>query len=333
MARFDEWPEGERVRILIVLMGALGDVTRGLALVDQLKNRDRKPHITWIVEPLSESLVRMHPGVDEVIVFERHRGLLGAIKLFRDLKKHSFDITLDLQRHFKSGLVSYFSRAKRRIGFHPDNSKEFNWRFNTETLAQQADNFPKLEHYLLFMEALGLKVSRPLTWSFDANAPKLSQAMREQLCGPYSVIVLGSSKRSKDWTLEGNIALTDYLSKQPRALVALVGGKSNVATGAEIKRRLGSNKIIDLTGATTIPELVSVIKGAAFCVGPDSGPGHIAAAVGTPYVSLFGPTSKERNVPYENSHRAIVAGSGRMSDITPEEVIEMVKKVSSSESR
>jgi ADP-heptose:LPS heptosyltransferase len=118
-------PSGQRY--LIILLGALGDVVRGLAVVNALKVADPKCTITWLVEPASSGVVALHRGVDAVIVFKRKEGLRGVLSLVKELRARTFDITLDMQRHLKSGFFSWVSRSPRRIGFHPDDTKEANW--------------------------------------------------------------------------------------------------------------------------------------------------------------------------------------------------------------
>ena len=107
------------------------------------------------MEPSWKSLVDYHPLIDDVIVFDRPRGIAAVITLRQDLNKHHFDITLDLQRHFKSGFFSLLSGAPLRIGVHPRNAKEFNWVFNNHHISYFSDQRPKLDHYLKFIAYLG----------------------------------------------------------------------------------------------------------------------------------------------------------------------------------
>ena len=123
--------EGKQ-RIVIVLTGALGDIARGVSILSPLKDSHSESHVTWIVEERWRSLVDQHPMVDEVISFDRKKGVAGALELWRKLTPLHFDVCLDLQRHLKSGLFSWFTGAARRIGFHPRNAKEGNWFFQTE---------------------------------------------------------------------------------------------------------------------------------------------------------------------------------------------------------
>ena len=123
--------------ILIILMGSLGDVARGLCLVSHIKAHRPESRITWLVEPKCADLVGLHPQIDHVIEFKRKRPVAALRDLYQNLQKEHFDITLDLQRILKSGFFSLLSRAKRRIGFHRKNAKELNWLFNNESIVMK----------------------------------------------------------------------------------------------------------------------------------------------------------------------------------------------------
>jgi len=112
--------------ILVILMGSLGDVARGLCLVDHIKMNLPRSRVTWLVEPKWSELVRLNQQIDRMIIFKRAWRLSALWELFKDLRRGHYDITLDLQRILKSGFISLLAGAKRRIGFHRRNAKEFN---------------------------------------------------------------------------------------------------------------------------------------------------------------------------------------------------------------
>jgi lipopolysaccharide heptosyltransferase I len=300
-------------RFLIVLMGAIGDVVRGLHLVEAIKQQIPNAHITWVVEPTCAEIVRLHPRVDEVLVFQRKSGLRGLPALVRELRKRQYDVTLDLQRHLKSGVFSWLSRAPRRIGFHPQDAKEFNWLFNNEFIAEHGERISKIEHYNLFLEKVG--ISKPEALRSGLEGIKLSESAEwaKALVSPYVALVLGSSWDSKDWPEEGYRELIAQLREQRRGSeqVVLLGDKSKREMGERLVASLaGGAGVLNLVGKTTLRELVGVISAAKAVVGPDSGPAHIAAAVGTPHVTLFGPTPAVRNSPRGSEHLSITSAVG-----------------------
>src|SRR5437868_6783746 len=121
-------------RILIVLLGAIGDVVRALPLLSRVRAGYPRAHIAWAVEPVAAPILVEHPALDDVLVFERAGGTRAFLRFLRRVHAERFDLTLDLQRHAKSGLVSFASRAPVRVGFHRRNAKELNWLWNTHAI-------------------------------------------------------------------------------------------------------------------------------------------------------------------------------------------------------
>jgi len=295
-------------RYLFILMGALGDVVRGMYLVDALKSVQSDAHITWVVEPASAGILKLHPRIDEIVVFERSKGVRGVLQLRRELAAREFDVTLDLQRHAKSGLFSWFSGSPRRIGFARRDAKEFNWIFNTEFVPAQGESISKIEHYMTFLERLGFHPPAQRSAGLEAiTLQSLTAPWAARLHQPYIACILGSSWDSKDWPVEGYEGL---LREMPGSCVVLLSDRSKVEMAAALEQVPSKATVINLAGKTNLTELVAVIQGARVCVGPDSGPGHIAGAVGTPHITLFGPTPSLRNSPRGSEALAISSHVG-----------------------
>ena len=301
----------DRPSILIILMGSIGDVARGLSLVSQLKANFSTCRITWLVEPKCAELVGLHPQIDKIIIFNRAWSVIAVLDIYKQLRKEHFDITLDLQRHLKSGFFSLLSSSQRRIGFHQKNAKEFNWIFNNEHIDYFDEKLPKLQHYFKFLEYLGFPEPVHVDFGlsdFDANR-YIPHALSE-LQYPLVAVLLGSRWESKDWFIDGYIQLVQQIIAAGDLHVALIGDRSQVADAQKIFESLNTTGIINFVGKTSLVELTAVLKRAAVAIGPDSGPGHLTAAVGTPYVSLFGPTSPERTAPYDCEHLVVQAELG-----------------------
>lgn len=296
--------------MLVILMGSLGDLVRGLCLPGAIKHNWPGAKITWLVEPSCKSLVEYHPLIDEVITFNRPRGAKAIIDLHRELKKRHFDITLDLQRHFKSGLFSILSGAPHRIGVHPRNAKEFNWVFNNQHIPYFSDHQPKLDHYLKYVDYLG--GTSPVTPEFgfsSLNIDYLPKELADRLPDDYIVVVMGSSWISKDWTYDGYRDLLNLVLARGSHGVVLVGDGTQSGPASQLEKALGSDRLLNLAGRTSLLDLTAVLGSAAVSVGPDSGPGHLSAAVGTPYVSLFGPTNPDRVAPFRCDRFVVQANS------------------------
>ncbi len=283
-------------------MGSLGDVSRGLSLVAPLKAAFPDCRIVWLIEPKCLDIVQLAEGIDRIVLFERGKGLRAIIKLFKELRSEQYDICLDLQRHFKSGFFSRLSGAKRIIGFHRNDSKEFNWLFSSETISEMPDNLPKIEHYWEFLKCIGVenhksaKVKLKLIEKTD-----LGQQLKVDLSVPYLVINMGSAWESKDWDLDKYFyTLRDLARHKPDYKFLLCGAGSHKEFAAELEKKLEEfqGSFINLCAKTSLAELVSLIAYSKLVFGPDSGPGHLASMLEVPFVGVFGPTDTDRTAPY-----------------------------------
>lgn len=291
---------------LIILMGSLGDVTRGLCLVSRIKKCLPKSYITWLIEPKWADLVSYHPQIDKILVFDRPNWKKGFKELFNKLRKNHFDCVLDLQRHFKSGLFSYLSGAKNRIGFHPKNAKEGNWLFNNHHVPYKGEGYPKINHYLTFLDYLECPKSKDLDFGFSGFqlrnlAPELAWLLKK----PFLAMVLGSTWESKEWFFDGYVQLIRDIFETTSLDIVLVDSPAKYQMSCTLEKSINSSRLINLVGRTSVLELTGVLKEASLAVGPDCGSAHLASAVGTPYVSLFGPTSPERTAPYGSENLVV----------------------------
>ena len=300
----------DRFSILILLMGSVGDVARGIVLTHQIKTQRPDCRITWLVEPKSHAVVELHSGIDEIILFERGKGLPALIGLFSKLRSQRFDVVLDLQRHAKSGLFSWLSGAPRRIGFHRTDAKEGNWLFSTETIPALGESIPKIRHYLAFLQPLGLEIIEPFDFGLRTKAElvALPDAFPVTYESPRIGLLLGSAWRSKDWVAEGYDQLISLILNRLDSKVFLLGDKSVAPLAERLISAHNNPRLLSFAGKTSLRELIGIIANIDLICGPDSGPGHIAAALGVPYVGLFGATDPERTAPF-GSEALVVRGA------------------------
>jgi len=285
-------------RILIILHGSIGDVTRALPLANLIRRGFPKAMLAWAVEPASFPLVEKHPALDEVIVFDRNHWWSGIIPFLRSIRSRRFDLVLDLQRHLKSGLISWWSGAAHRVGFHKLDSKEFNWIFNNLYISAIGDGVSKLNHYLQFAEYLGIQ-SEPIEWKIKLAPQEESSVARRlaEVRGDFAVLFVGSRWESKRWFAYQIAACAREVECRYGLDAVLLGSKDDVALAKEAEAQQLS-RVVNLTGQTSLREAMGIIARARVAVGPDTGLMHISAAVGTPVVSLWGATSPLRTGPY-----------------------------------
>lgn len=307
----DTATEQEVRTILIVLLGALGDVARASTMIPPLRRRFPAARISWLVETKSAPLVRMNGQVDEVIEFVRQRWW-GAMGLVTTLRRRRFDLVLDLQRHAKSGLFSLATGGKTRIGVHPRNAKEFNWLFNNRHCAFIPDTCSKMNLYEAFLTELSITEGLDQRGGVHREQfiPFVPDGVRH-LAQPLVGVVLGSTWPSKDLPRQGYEQLVRALLTSTTFSVVLLGDKTQVELGEALARLWGGEpRVRNMAGLTSLSELMGIITSCASVVGPDSGPGHLSSLVGTPYVTLFGPTDPQRVVPRGSEQFAITPSIG-----------------------
>jgi lipopolysaccharide heptosyltransferase II len=298
-------PSIEPKKILIVLHGSIGDVTRALPLAPLLRRGFPHASLAWSVEPSAYPLLQGNPAIDEIILFKRATWWKSFAPFLAEVRAGGFDLVLDLQRHLKSGIVSRASGAPRRLGFHPSDSKEGNGFFNNLHIEQYGESINKLEHYLKFADYLGIPRA-PVKWEFNLTAAEWA-AIEHHLArtaNPFAVLFAGTRWPSKQWFPKQIAECATMLPRQFGLDVILLGANEDreLARDAMVG---GADRIVDLVGKTTLREAVGIIQKAKLAVGPDTGLMHIAAAVGTPVISLWGATDPGRTGPYGFADLAI----------------------------
>ncbi|MGH7823901.1 MAG: glycosyltransferase family 9 protein [Candidatus Binatia bacterium] len=292
-------------RILIVLHGSIGDVTRALPLANLIRRGFPEAFLSWAVEPACFPLVEYYPAVNEIILFDRRRGWRDFVPFLKRIRSRRFDLVLDLQRHLKSGVISFFSGAPDRIGFHRSDCKELNWIFNNAHIPAVGDQVSKLEHYLKFAEYLGVETS-PVEWFFRLTADEELGVDKHlaQVGRAYAALFVGSRWVSKQWFPAQIADCARAIQRRHSFDVVLLGSKQDEKAAAEAQAQCGAG-VTNLVGQTSLREAIGIISRAKVAIGPDTGLMHISAAVGTPVVSLWGATTPSRNAPYGFGQLAI----------------------------
>jgi lipopolysaccharide heptosyltransferase II len=286
-------------------------------------------------------LLDYHPALNNVLLYQRGRGAQEFLPFLRRVRQQRFDLVLDLQRHLKSGFISFWSGALIRLGFHHRNTKEGNWLFNTHTIDAIPDFSLKLGQYLKFADALGLPGDGV---SFDLRLrPEEEQHIETLLAEtqrPFAVFFLGSRWPSRFWFPQATAEVAQALQQEYGMAVVLVGGQSEVAFAQEVWVA-ARGELTNLSGKTTLRDLVGIFSRARLAMGPDSGPMHIAAATGIPVISLWGATSPVRSVPWGSETfvlqgpaacspcytRHCPIGRACMQRITPGHVMQKVRAI------
>ncbi len=299
-------------KILIIKPSSLGDVITAMPVLAGLRRTFPHAHIAWLVTPGCAPILTGQKDLDETILFDRRRygriGLsAGATRDFltfcRDLRRRQFDWVIDLQGLFRSGFFARVSGAGVRAGFA--DTREFAGVFYTHTIGVRADH--TVQRNIDLACALGVDAHADdlvLTVTDEAKAFVESFLNEHNLApGRYLVIAPGTRWQSKLYPLRHWQKVVAELSHD--VPVVLTGSDDDREPCTDLAA--GNGKVFNLAGRTTLPQAVAIIASAGAVVCCDSAANFIAPAVGTPFVTLIGPTRPERTGPLGPLGLAIVA--------------------------
>jgi 3-deoxy-D-manno-octulosonic-acid transferase/heptosyltransferase-1 len=337
------------MNILVIKLSAVGDVIHTLPSLAALRQRFPKAHISWVVEEAASDLIRNHPCLDQVIISGRKRWLkdlrrgkfsevLKEARLFLSvLRSRPYDLAIDFHGLFKSAIVALLSGAPRRLGY--DSMQELSGLFYNEKIPEDLTRHA-VDRYLDFPRHLG---ANPKQAEFPLE---ISESQHRKIDGLFQEYQLGDGKNliaintvalweTKLWDDEKFARLADRIILELKAPVVFTG--SDPSPIELILGRMAA-KAINLAGKTSLRELAHLYQRSRLLITTDSGPMHLAAAVGTPVVALFGPTDPLRTGPYGSGHRVIRKGLDCspcfrkhcksvicMKNITVDEVFDSVK--------
>ncbi len=331
-------------RLLIVKTSAIGDVIHALPVVQAIK--DAAPGLTldWVVRARSADVLRGNPAIDTLRVLPDKPSLGDLLALRRELYAARYDMALDMQGLALSGLVTALSGAPVRLGW--DRGREGNRLFLTHPLVPGKGPV-RYEIDLLygFAEALGVYTAHPEFTPqpyLAAGGAAKAAAWLQSLPHPRVALNVGASRAYKRWPAERWGEVAQGLAEGGAGLV-FIGDKTDAAVVSTLVPMLAGGSFVDLAGQTTLRELASVLAACDLLVSGDSGPMHLAVAVGTPAVALFGATDPRRHGPYgrrnvvlhDPAPGAMVpgkrptedAGAASLARLTPAQVLAAVRDI------
>lgn len=291
-------------RILLVRFGAIGDVVNALLVAGAIREQAPDTYIGWAVHGLARPLVEGNPAVDRVHVWDKPTGWRGFRRAVREVRAEGYDLSVDLQRIAKSSVFARLSGAARVLGFDRARSKEGAWLLAKErTRAGRRDDHV-VEQYRDVVRALGLDPQLPPhPLPVDVEAERWATERVAEWGGAPVLLNLGASKPLNRWPGERFAKLAHALIGCGAAPVVLSGGPADRELFAEELGALsGVPGVHDFVGATSLLQLAALARQASLMVSCDTGPMHLAAAVGCPVVALFGPANPARTGPYGQGH-------------------------------
>ena len=346
--------KNKKPNILIIKLSAVGDVVHSLPFLEVLRDRFPSAMIDWVVEEDASGIVESHPEIDRLIIFPRKSWLKRFIKkgeyigvgkevtkFLKELKSRRYDIVVDLQGLLKSGILTFLANGKRKIALN--GGREGSLIFTNEKVAIPDPDLHALDKYLCIARYLG--ATNPV-WNgqipiYDTDEEHVDYLLGEIGNNSTLVAVNPMAKwESKLWELHRFASLADTIKEELGAGVVFTGSEGDKAAIEDIRSGM-KTRALNLAGKTTLKELAYLYQKCAAVICTDTGPMHVAAAMGSPVVvALFGPTSPLRTGPYGAKHRVIRAGlecspcfrkrcddMSCMKKITVEMVFDTVKEV------
>lgn len=294
------------LRVLAIQLKRIGDVIQTVPAVSVLREVRPDAEVTILVECGSAGLIPMIPGV---------RGFARGTPGFWEWLRSSYDVCLDFSGTDRSALYAALSRAGRRITFQRFR-KRWAQRLTCNVFVESSvRERHTADHFVDLLSGMGVHgQSSPLRLDVPPLSREIARLLPE---APYAVIHAGAARAEKFWPPERWAAVARTLFERFRLEVVLTGSRSAAEQShiQEIRRSLSSVPAWDLSGATTLPELAGVIRGAAIFCGVDTAAMHLADAVGTPCVALFGPTNPFHWAPRQS--RSVVLRAGVSAPFLP----------------
>ncbi len=295
--------------ILIIKPSALGDIVLALPALSALRRNFPEARISWLIRPEFAPLLENHPHLNEIIPFDRKflgkswyhpKAFAALVSLIKRLRRGKFDVVFDFQGLFRTACLTWLSGCKKRFGMA--NARELAHLFYTHKIEQDQDCIHLVDYYLKIIKSAGVPAQDGVQFELPVN-PSCLDSVNELLAsvnvmlGEYVVFVPGSTHSGKCWPVERFAALADKISSRFNLPILAVGAKSDSSI-IETIRRLTAVPIINFAGQTSLGQLVALLKDAKLVVSNDTGPGHIAAALGTPLVLMFSWSNPARIAPY-----------------------------------
>lgn len=284
-------------RIAVVRLSAIGDTVHAVPVIASLRRAWPDSHLAWVIQPGPLELMAGRPDVDEFITFERARGLRGLVDFHRSVRGRTFDLVLNLHPNFKGGVATALLSASRKVGYDRARSRDGSWLVTDRRLPPRPLGHIQ-EEYFEFLEHLGVPVRREWDFHFSAAELEARAAWPGEEGRPVLGAVIRSSDPDKDWILDRWARVLDVAATEFGYRTVLLGGASRGETVDAARLREACRVPPENELRYDLRRLAWLLDACDLVVAPDTGPLHLAAALGTPVIGLYGTTDPKRFGPY-----------------------------------
>ncbi|MFP6830093.1 MAG: glycosyltransferase family 9 protein [Gammaproteobacteria bacterium] len=286
--------------LCLIRLSAIGDTCHTVPVVRAIQKAWPDARLTWIVGKTEHGLLQGLDGV-EFVLFDKSRGRRAYLDVRRELSGRRFEILLHMHASMRANLVSLQVAANTKLGFDRARGRDYQWLFCRNRLAAT----PR-QHVMdgLFELAAALGIEREeLRWEIPvADADREFAVSQIDDGGPSLIVSPCTGQRFRNfrnWSMDRYAAIVDYAAEQHGAKIFLTGGPTDLERdyGRGIVE-LARADVVNLIGQTTLKQLLALLERSSVVLCPDSGPAHMATAVGTPVVGLYATSNRHRTGPY-----------------------------------
>lgn len=286
--------------ICLLRLSALGDISHVLPTLRTLQKHWPDTKITWLIGKTEYQLVKEINDV-EFILFDKSAGLKGYFALRKKMRGKHFDILMHMQLSLRASMVSVFIPAKIKLGFDKDRAKDLQSFFCKQQINPLSTRQHVVDSFLEFPRHFGL--APVLRWDLPVNTTALN-TIKKRINSDKPLLVinacaLAKSKNWRNWTVDGYAQVADYAQSELGMQVILSGGNNPLES--DIANRICQQCTLppqSFVASTSLEEMVALLHHANVVIAPDTGPVHIASALGTPTIGLYATTNPLRAGPY-----------------------------------
>jgi lipopolysaccharide heptosyltransferase II len=333
-------------KILIIKFSSLGDIILSTAAIRAIREKLGPNYkISFLVAEEAKDVLLRCPYIDELMVCDlkgKDKGLSGILKLGRMLRRKNFDLVIDLQNNRKSHILSFLTLAHNRYGY---DNKKFGFLLN-QRIRDEKPAIDPVTHQFRILKMLGIDLEdhRLELWPSQQDEEYIEELLSSQWLSANQRIIginISASQRwlSKNWPQGHMVKLCEELGLRDMRLV-ITGTEKDLGQANALVNMVKNAKLINACAKTSVNQLACLIKRCSVYISTDSSPLHIAAAVGTPFIALFGPTDPRRHLPAAGDcalikkelpcspcYKSKCKSKKCMELITPEEVLEAIEKL------
>lgn len=294
--------------VALVLLSAVGDVVHGMPVATSLRRAWPEARIDWVIQESTLPLVAPHPAVSDFRVFRRRSGPAGLRSFLEFRRRHGgrgYDLVLDLQVYFKAGVLTAMLDAPVKLGFDRARSADLNGLFVTHRIPPRPVQHVQ-DQYFEFLRHLDVPPVAEWEFAFSPEEREAQRAYFRRLERPALAVVLRTTSRERDWLPERYARVLEAAEAELGLTPVLVGSGAEAerAVAREVEERTRAHPVNAL--ADGLRRLAWILDGCALALSPDTGPLHVANAVGTPVVGLYGATDPRVKGPYREEFRDLV---------------------------